>query len=115
SVFLEFPIEEMLQGDKDVRAMLLRAILTDRLRVRVREELGAAYAPMAAIQSTNSIANARQLVVIVEVAPGREQQVLETCLAICDDLGSKGIGTDELTRAREPLLTELAQQERKNG
>ncbi|HUF63130.1 MAG TPA: insulinase family protein [Verrucomicrobiales bacterium] len=105
------------QGNmRNVRRLnLLASILTDRLREKVREDLGQAYSPQ--VISLNSDAfrsfgylNA-QVTSEVEAAP----EAAQTISVLAADLSRTGATEDELKGALEPMLTLLREQREKNA
>jgi len=104
--------------DRDVhrtrRLNLLAEVFGDRLRLRLREQLGAAYSPEAASLPTDAYPGYGKLVAEVVVAPARVDETVAAILAIADNLQKSGVSADELERAKKPLLTSLRESARTN-
>jgi zinc protease len=93
---------------------ILSRILEDRLRVKIREEMGDAYSPEAASEASDTFRDYGQMIAECVVAPDRARQIGDSIRGIAADLSSKGVTPDELERARAPLLTELRESARTN-
>jgi zinc protease len=96
------------------RLNLLSSVLNDRLRVRVREELGDAYSPNAGSVSSDELLGYGYLAANVTVDPPKAQEVADLLVEIANDLAAKGVTDDELERAKKPVLTSLRESERSN-
>ncbi len=79
---------------------LLAEILADRLRVHIRERLGASYVPQATAQLSSIMPDVGTLIVQVQTAPADAERVLEACLDITDQLAREGPALDEVSRLR---------------
>jgi zinc protease len=89
----------------DCRADLLATILEDRLRLKIRQELGAAYSPSALHMTHPHWTPAMRTVVCqVETDPKKVTQVSKALHAMIAALVSEGITAEELERARPPLI-----------
>jgi zinc protease len=96
------------------RLSVLGRILGDRLRVKIREQMGDAYSPEAGNDSSETFKDYGMMVAECVVAPEKTKGVAQTIRAIAADLYSNGVTPDELERAREPLLTALKESARTN-
>jgi len=94
---------------------LLSLVVSDRLRVEVREKLGAAYSPQAGSQADDVFPGLGFTVVQAFGAPGTETKLLESCLGVTDSLAKDGVTADELERQREPVLAKVRDQMRENS
>jgi len=92
---------------------LLAGILNDRLRVRLREKLGEAYAPEVTMGYTNC-GGGYFLTGIVRIAPGHERRVLDACGQEIADLCARGPAADEFERARKPLVARIEAERQTN-
>ena len=97
------------------RLNILAAILTDRLRVKLRVELGATYAPQAESWGSRVYPGYGYLFADVVTAPGLAGKVAELVRGIAADLAAKGITPDEFERARQPVIATLKQHLRNNS
>lgn len=97
------------------RLNLLAEVFSDRLRVKVREELGDAYSPGAGITPSDIYPGYGYLSASVTIDPPRAKTVADLITAIANDLAEKGVTEDELERAKKPILTALKESARTNG
>lgn len=110
-----WPTGDGLDVHRKRRLGLLAEVLTDRLRVKVREQLGSTYSPDAESAASEVFPGYGYLVATVEVAPEKAKMVQDVVIAIAQDLHDKGVTPDEFDRARNPLLKNVKQTERENG
>ena len=87
-------------------ANILSSIFQDRMRVLIREELGAAYSTRA-LNSPMDGFDHGEFVTYAIVAPHNMTLVLDSMLTIAGNLASDGITEDELVRGKNPFLTFL--------
>ncbi|PTY05472.1 peptidase M16 [Opitutaceae bacterium EW11] len=97
------------------RLNLLANVVSDRLRVQVREKLGESYSPEAASATDDTYRNYGFLFAYVTIDPAKAKEVVDTVLTIGDDIVKHGITDDEFDRARKPLLTALRESARTNA
>ncbi len=105
------------QGNiRNVRRLnVLAAILTDRLREKVREDLGEAYSPQVINLNSDAFRSFGYLNVQVASEMAAAPEVAQTISVLAADLSRTGATEDELKRALEPLLRLLREQREKNG
>ncbi len=97
------------------RLSVLANVLTDRLRVRIREELGGAYSPRASSQPSEAYEDYGYIVSRITVEPDMAEEIADAAVELAASLARDGVGKDELERAREPILTGLRESARTNG
>jgi len=97
------------------RLRVLAAILDDRLREDIREELGAAYSPQAAADGSPALQDYGYLLAICTAEPDKLELLRERSLALGSELSDGGAEADELDRALQPMLTEIRQMQRSNA
>jgi zinc protease len=97
------------------RLTLLSEIMNDRLRVKVRQELGGTYSPSAANSGSDTYPGYGMITASIDVDPPLATKITDVVLAIADDLAKNGVTEDELRRAREPIMTEIRQSFRTNS
>jgi zinc protease len=114
-VFLVFPTTDGREALTRRRLSLLGRIVSDRLRVEVREKLGDAYSPQAVNQSSQVFPGLGMTLLNVAADPSKADAVLEACLGVADALAKDGVTADELERQRAPLLKQLRDQMRTNA
>jgi zinc protease len=97
------------------RLTLLAEVLSDRLRVKVREELGDAYSPGAGSNAGDLYPEYGYVVAGTTVDPAKTKKIADVIAQIANDLATKGVTEDELERAKKPILTSLRESARTNG
>lgn len=96
------------------RLNLLAEIFSDRLRVKVREEMGGAYDLFAGNTSSETYTDYGFLSAQATVDPPQTQAIADAIVGIAADLWKNGVTEDELDRARKPILTSLRESARTN-
>ena len=97
------------------RLNLLTTILSDRLRVKIREELGGTYSPRANSFTSESFPDYGYITASVDVEPAKAAAIAQSVVDLASDLAQKGVTDDELMRAKQPLLTAIRQSVRENS
>ena len=97
------------------RLNLLANVLNDRLRVKVREELGDAYSPGAGSNASDLYPDYGYMIAGTTVEPAKAKKILDVISALAANLAEKGVTDEELDRAKQPLLTGLRESARTNG
>jgi zinc protease len=94
---------------------LLADILADRVRVRIRKEMGDAYSPVAGHVASFTFKNYGYLYVNALVDRERVNDIAFIAREIAGELLANGLDEDEFTRIWQPALTEVREQLRRNG
>jgi zinc protease len=113
-VAIYWPTTDALEIHRNRRLSLLGLVLSDRLRVKVREELGDAYSPSAGNNPSEVYPGYGYMVANVTVDPPRAQEVADAVTALGRDIAGKGVTDDELERAKLPVMTQLRESARTN-
>lgn len=101
---------------KEVRRLsLLASVVSDRMRVRIREEIGEAYSPYAYNRSSEVYPEFGYLRALVGVDPEMSGTIEDILMDIAADLRENGVGEDELVRAVEPVKNRIEEYRRTNG
>lgn len=114
-VYLYWPTDDLLDARRGRRLNLLAAILQDRMRVKIREELGATYSAHAQNQSSETIPGYGYLVASIDVDPSAAGKISDLAVEIADELSQKGVSDEEFGRARQPTLSNFRQSLRENS
>jgi zinc protease len=114
TVVVYWPTADALEIHRSRRLTLLGLVLSDRLRVKIREQLGGAYSPGAGNNPSDIYPGYGYMVANVTVDPPQAQQIADAVIGVATDLSSKGVTADELARAKQPILTQLRQSARTN-
>lgn len=94
---------------------VLAAILGDRLRVTIRENMGAAYMTEASNDSSQTFPGFGFMQTLAIVAPDAVEQIGETIVQIAGELARNGAAPDEFERALAPIRKGLQQAQETNG
>lgn len=97
------------------RLNVLGDVLGDRLRVKIREEMGDAYSPNAGAQASDTWKDFGNIMAISPGIPEKSTEVIAKIIAIADDLAKNGATDEEVGRSLKPLLTGIEQQRRTNA
>ncbi len=97
------------------RLTLLSEILADRLRVRLREQMGSTYAPSSLSTASDVYPGYGFITASVVVDPLRAKEVEAAVAEVASGLSEHGATEDELDRAKNPVLTSIRESERTNA
>lgn len=86
------------------RLEVLTAILQDRLRLKVREEMGAAYVPTVTFWKSDACPEDGYLTAYLSAKPREISKLAKLLRRLAHQLALQGVTADELLQAREPLL-----------
>lgn len=114
AVRLYWQTTDALTATRNRRLNLLAAVFGDRLRVKLREEMGDTYSPSAESNASDTFPGYGYLVANVDVDPASAEKISDLVISLADDLAQNGVSEDELNRARLPLLTALKESLRSN-
>jgi zinc protease len=107
--------EDIWDISRTRRMSVLGSIFADRLRKKVREELGEAYSPYARNIPSDTYTGYGYLMSIITVDPPQAEKIAAVVKGIGEELAAKGTDKDELERAIKPLLNGIEQQVRDNS
>ena len=97
------------------RLNILGDVLGDRLRVKVREQLGSTYSPNVASLPSDIFPGYGYMEAAVIVDPAKVKQIQDVVISVAADMSANGITQDELERAKNPKLTAVRESERTNS
>jgi len=109
-----WPTEDMMDIRRTRRLVLLGQILDDRLRLKIREELGETYSPASYHNASDTFTGYGYMTAMATLKPEQVAKVKPMFLEIADGISDTGITEDEFNRAREPQLQQLVQMRRDN-
>ena len=111
-----WPTADMFNIQRTRRLGVLGDILDDRLRLKIREELGDAYSPFATNRPSDTFKDYGYLMAAVIAAPGQADTVATVMQELAGVLGKgDNITKDELDRAMRPQITQIEEFRRTNG
>jgi len=111
---LYWPTGDMLDIQRTRRLTLLGSILDDRLRIKVREELGETYSPACYHVASDTFTGYGYMTAMIECKPEQASPISDLVIQIAAELATGPITADEFERAQKPLLTQLEQMRRDN-
>ena len=114
-VAIYWPTTDSLEIHRTRRTTLLGLVLSDRLRVKVREQLGGGYSPGAGNNPSDAYPGYGYMMATVTIDPPRAQEIADAVIALATDMTKNGVTDDELGRAKQPVLTQLRESARTNG
>jgi len=114
-VALFWPTTDASDIRRTRRLTLLASVFSDRLRVKIREEMGGTYSPRAASASSDTFAGYGYLSTSIDVDPAAAAKVREAVVDLADDLARNGVTDEELERARLPARTAARESLRTNA
>lgn len=100
---------------QDHRTRILVDILRDRLRLKVRTELGATYTPAVARYSSEAFPDFGYVEAELTVDPAKAREIGPLVTAIGAELAAGHITDDEFQRAKSPILASLEEAVKDNG
>lgn len=109
-----WPAPDMKDIHEERRCRLLSRVLSDRLRVRLREELGTAYSPAAGFITTDGFAKLNYFTLYAEVDPNFTKRALQIIQREALALATSGPEEDEFVRAHQPYLHAMSDDRRTN-
>ena len=114
TVALYWPTTDGRDVRRARRLNMLGEVFSDRLRIKVREELGDAYNPGVGSSASDLFPDYGYIQSNVTIDPPRAKQVADIVVQIGADIAEKGVTDDELDRAKKPVLTILRESSRTN-
>jgi zinc protease len=111
---LYWPTGDMSDIKRTRRLSLLAAILDDRLRVKVREELGETYSPACYHVASDTFTDYGYMTAMIECKPEQAESLSVLVTKIAAELSIGPITDDEFERAKKPILTQIDQMRRDN-
>ncbi len=109
-----WPTTDMSNIQRSRRLTLLGAILDDRLRIKVREELGDTYSPACYHVGSDTFTGYGYMTTMIECKPELAGSLTKLVIEIGDKLAAGPITDDEFDRAIKPMLAQLEQMRRDN-
>jgi zinc protease len=114
-VVLYWPTTDGLDVKRMRRMNLLASVLSDRLRVKIREEMGGTYSPRAGSSASETFFGYGYISTAIDIDPAMADKVAAAAVALADDLAKNGVTDEELDRARRPALTATKESLRNNA
>ncbi|MFT4540318.1 MAG: zinc protease [Planctomycetota bacterium] len=115
TLFMLFPTDDGFDDERRRNIFFLGRVVDDRLRLEVRERLGAAYSPMAAAQASRLFKGLGAVMIQAVGDPEQSEQLIEACKHVASNLAENGITQEEVDRIGEPILNMLRDLQRQNS
>jgi zinc protease len=109
-----WPTTDMSNIQRTRRLTLLGSVLDDRLRIKVREELGDTYSPACYHVGSDTFTGYGYMTTMIECKPELAESLTKLVIEIGDTLAAGPITDDEFDRAMQPMLSQLEQMRRDN-
>lgn len=109
-----WPVPDLADIREERRCNLLAGVLGERLRQKLREELGSSYVTHVDFRDTDGFPNANFFGFYTEVAPSRLKQVLQILHREALSLSKDGPTADEFDRVKLPYLRSTTEDLRTN-
>jgi zinc protease len=93
---------------------LLASVFEDRLRLKLREQMGGTYSPEAQASLSDTYRGYGLLAAEATVAPDQARAIADAIKGVAADLHKNGVTEEELVRAKQPILTSIRQSQRTN-
>ena len=106
-VVVAYPTADFWDIQRTRRLNIMAEVLSERLRVNIREKLGAAYSPFAYNRPYRGYPGYGLLQVHVLVDPAKAQGIVSEVHQIADRMARQPISQDEFRRALDPTLTSI--------
>lgn len=97
------------------RTTILSRILDDRLRVKLREELGDAYSPVVLVEASETFLDFGYIGSILMLEPEKVEPTARLVTEIAAEIRQGSISDDEFQRALAPEINGREESERDNG
>ncbi len=114
-VVVAYPTDDFWEIGRTRRLSVLSEIFSERLRVQVREKLGASYSPYTYHRAHRAYPGYGVLQAMLLVDPDRVESIVHEVELIAARLSADGINEDELRRALDPTLVQIKDIRRSNG
>jgi len=110
-----YPTADVWDIKRTRRLSVLSEVISERLRVGIREKLGAAYTTAAFNRPGRAYPGYGVFLTYVQVAPDKVALIRDEVLKIVQTVATSGITADELKRALDPTLSGIRDARRRNG
>ncbi len=114
AVAVYWPTDDMWDIARTRRLVSLSQIFDDRLRLKVREEMGESYSPASYHSASDTFSGYGYLVAIAQCKPDQAEVIGGLARQIAEELKTGEISDDEFERAMKPQMTQLEQLRRDN-
>jgi zinc protease len=114
-VVVAWPTDDFWDISRTRRLNALASVFGDRVRVEIREKLGAVYSPAVFNRSSRVADGYGVLMAMLTVDPLQADDVAAKVREVAEKLAETGVTREELHRAMEPTLTSIKDMMRTNN
>lgn len=97
------------------RLSMLGEVLSERMRVEIREKLGATYSQYAYNRSSRIYKGRGIFKAVLSIDPNMSETIVDSVKKLAKELAEKGVGQDEFNRSIDPALTGIKDMLRTNS
>ena len=109
-----WPADDGIEVRQARRLSMLRAVLADRIRQRIRHELGLVYSASVGATTSNVFPGYGYFNGSMDIDPGQAAATIEAIRTLSHEIITDGLTDDEIERARLPILTSIRESVRTN-
>lgn len=113
-VTVAWPTDDFRDNYRNRRFSVLSEIVSDRMRLKIREQMGASYTAYAYNNPSRAYHGYGVFATVVQADPEDTGKIVDTLKDIAGDVMEKGIDKDELERAVSPILASIRERVKTN-
>lgn len=106
-VVIAWPTDDFWDIARTRRLNILASVLDDRMRLEIREKMGAVYSPVVYSVPSKVAPGYGVIRAMMTVDPAQAEYVTDRVGEVAAELAEKGMKDEELRRALEPSLTSI--------
>jgi len=106
-VTVAWPTDDFWEISRTRRLNVLAAVFDDRLRVEIREKLGAVYSPQVFNHSSRTHEGYGVMRAMLTLDPAQAREMIGRVHEVARDLALGGVTKEELVRSLEPVITSI--------
>ncbi len=114
-VRMAFPTDDFWDIHQTRRLSLLARVVSEKLRQKVREDLGASYSPYVFNQPSTTYPGYGVMHMVAQADPGEFETVHDAMVSIVRDLKQSGVTEQALDLVKKPLMTHIKDIRKKNA
>jgi zinc protease len=113
-VVVAYPTDDYWDISRTRRTSVLADVFSEKLRKKIREQLGVSYSPFAYNQPSRAYEGYGVFQAHVNVAPEQASIVADAVKEISRDILANGVSAEDLERSLKPILTSIKDYRRTN-
>ncbi len=114
-VDVTYPTDDFWNISTTRRLSVLSSVMSDRMRIRIREKMGAAYSYEAYNDPSLAYPGYGVYHALAQINPDRADEVIAAIREIAADLAQTGVTQEELQRALKPIVEGIRERIKTNG